>query len=43
VSEGVLTVVGKKNVVAAKLKKKVREFKELTSFFSFHCIFHQEV
>jgi hypothetical protein len=42
VSDGAPAVVGKKKVVAAKLRNKVREFQGSTSFFSFHFKLHHE-
>jgi hypothetical protein len=42
VSDGALAVIGKNNGVAAKLKKKMKEFEGTTSFRSLHCILHQQ-
>jgi hypothetical protein len=35
-------LINKKYGVAAQLKNKVRGFRGLSSFFSFHCMLHQE-
>jgi hypothetical protein len=43
VSNGAPAMIGTSNGVAAKLKKKrMKEFEGKTSFFSLHCILHQE-
>jgi hypothetical protein len=41
-SDGSVAMIGKCNGVAAKLKKRMKQFKGMTSFFSLHCIIHQE-
>jgi hypothetical protein len=42
VSDGAPAMIGTSNGVAAKLKKRMKEFEGTTSFFSLHCILHQE-
>jgi hypothetical protein len=42
VSDGAVVMIGKRNGVAAKLRKGIKEFEETNSFFSLHCILHQE-
>jgi hypothetical protein len=42
VSDGAPAMIGKSNGVAAKLKKRMKEFEGKTSFFGLHSILHQE-
>jgi hypothetical protein len=42
VSDGAPAMIGKSNGVAAKFKKRMKDFEGKTPFSSLHCILHQE-
>jgi hypothetical protein len=42
VNDGALAMIGKSNCVAAKLKKRMKEFEGKAFFFSLDCILDQE-
>lgn len=42
VSDGALAMTDKSNCVAAKLKKRIKEFEGATLLLHIHCILHQE-